>query len=111
MGRVTPTMDMAARTLGQTRGGVMRRVHLPLIRGSMITAFVLIFVDTVKELPATLMLRPFDFDTLATRVYTHASREDLEGAAPAALLVTAAGLIPVIFLSVSWWRKQRSTGG
>lgn len=110
MSRVTPTMDMVARTLGQTRAGVMRRVHLPLISGSMVTAFVLIFVDTVKELPATLMLRPFDFDTLATRVYTHASREDLEGAAPAALLVTAAGLIPVILLSLRRWHSTHRAG-
>lgn len=99
LSRVTPSMDMAARTLGQTRGGVTRRVHIPLIRASLATAFVMIFVDTVKELPATLMLRPFDFDTLATRVYSHASREDLEAAAPAALLVTLAGLVPVLILA------------
>ena len=105
MSRVTPSMDMVARTLGLNRAGVMRRVHLPLIRGSLITAFVLIFVDTVKELPATLMLRPFDFDTLATRVYTQASREDLEGAAPAALLVALAGLVPVLFLALGWRRR------
>ena len=100
LSRVTPAMDMAARTLGQTRAGVMRRVHLPLLRGSLITAFLLVFVDTVKELPATLILRPFGTETLATRVYNYASLEDLERAAPAALLVTAAGLVPVLVLAL-----------
>ena len=107
LSRVTPSMDMAARTLGQTRSGVLRKVHIPLIRASLATAFVIIFVDTVKELPATLMLRPFDFDTLATRVYSQASREDLESAAPAALLVMLAGLIPVMILAFGRHRARR----
>ena len=101
MGQVTPGMDMAARSLGKRRLGVLGRVHLPMIRGAIATAMVLLFVDASKELPATLMLRPFNFDTLATRVYNHASLEDLERAAPAALLVTLAGLLPILILSIS----------
>jgi iron(III) transport system permease protein len=99
MDRVTPSMEMAARTLGETAGGALRRVHLPLIRGSLLTAGMLIFVDTVKELPATLMLRPFDFTTLATHVYDFASREHLEQAAPAALAIILVGLAPVAILT------------
>ncbi len=101
MTRVTPGMDMAARSLGQRRLGVLGRVHLPMVRGAIATAMVLLFVDASKELPATLMLRPFNFDTLATRVYNHASLEDLEQAAPAALLVTLAGLLPILILSIT----------
>ena len=100
MEQVTPNMDMAARTLGHGRMGILRHVHIPLIRRAVVTAMVLTFVDASKELPATLMLRPFNFDTLATRVYNHASLEDLERAAPAALLVTLAGLLPVLILAL-----------
>ncbi len=99
MMQVTPGMDMAARSLGKRRLGVLRHVHLPMVKGAVATSMVLLFVDASKELPATLMLRPFNFDTLATRVYNHASLEDLERAAPAALLVTLAGLVPIAILS------------
>ena len=98
LGRVTPSMDMAARTLGATAGGALRRVHLPIISGSIVTAAMLIFVDAVKELPATLILRPFNFSTLATHVYDAASREQFAEAAPAALAIVAVGLIPVAIL-------------
>ncbi|MEM7523218.1 MAG: iron ABC transporter permease [Pseudomonadota bacterium] len=97
-GRITPSMDMAARTLGESAGGALRRVHLPLISGSMVTAAMLIFVDAVKELPATLILRPFNFSTLATHVYDYASREHLDEAAPAALAIIVVGLVPVTIL-------------
>ncbi|MGB0506436.1 MAG: ABC transporter permease [Pikeienuella sp.] len=97
-GRVTPSMEAAARTLGESAGGALRRVHIPIISGSMITAAMLIFVDAVKELPATLILRPFNFSTLATHVYDYASREHLEQAAPAALAIILVGLIPVAVL-------------
>lgn len=97
-GRVTPSMDMAARTLGETVGGVLRRVHLPIVSGSMVTAGMLIFVDSVKELPATLILRPFNFSTLSTHVYDYASREHLAEAAPAALAIVLVGLLPVFIL-------------
>lgn len=97
-GRVTPSMDAAARTLGETAGGALRRVHLPLITGSMVTAAMLIFVDAVKELPATLILRPFNFSTLSTHIYDYASREHLAQAAPAALAIIVVGLAPVAVL-------------
>jgi len=101
MGRVTPSMDMASRSLGRSIGQTLREIHVPLIRGSVVTAAMLIFVDGVKELPATLILRPFNFDTLAIRVYSHASLENLGEAAPAAVLVTLVGLLPVILLARS----------
>lgn len=98
LGRVTPAMESAARTLGETRRGALIRVHLPLIKGSVLTAGLLIFVDAAKELPATLILRPFDFETLATAVYGAASLEQLGEAAPAALAIIAVGLLPVAVL-------------
>ncbi|MBD3678664.1 MAG: iron ABC transporter permease [Rhodobacteraceae bacterium] len=99
MGRVAPSLPMAARSLGETAGGALRRVFVPLIRGSVGTALLLVFVDSVKELPATLLLRPFNYNTLATRVYEQASLEKLGEAAPAALLVIGVGLVAVIFLA------------
>ena len=98
LGRVTPSMEMAARALGETRSGALKRVHLPIIRGSVLTAALLIFVDGAKELPATLILRPFNFDTLATRVYSAASLEDLAAAGPPALAIILVGLAPVAAL-------------
>ena len=97
--KVTPTMDMAARSLGQGLGGTLRRVHLPLMRGGLFTAAILVFVDCMKELPATLILRPFNFDTLATQVYQYASDELIRQAAPSALAIVAAGVVPVVLLS------------
>lgn len=101
LGRVTPSMDMASRSLGRGIGQTLREIHVPLIRGSVLVAGMLIFVDGVKELPATLILRPFNFDTLATRVYSQASLENLGQAAPAAIFVTVVGLLPVIMLARS----------
>lgn len=101
MGRVAPSLPMAARSLGQTLGGTLRRVYIPLIRGSVGTSLLLVFVDCVKELPATLLLRPFNYNTLATRVHEKASLEKLEQASPAALLVIAVGLIAVIIMARS----------
>ena len=101
LGRVTPSMDMASRSLGRGIGQTLREIHVPLIRGSVLVAGMLIFVDGVKELPATLILRPFNFDTLATRVYSQASLENLGQAAPAAIFVTVVGLLPVILLARS----------
>lgn len=101
MGRVAPSLPMAARSLGQTLGGTLRRVYVPLIRGSVGTALLLVFVDCVKELPATLLLRPFNYNTLATRVHEKASLEQLEQASPAALLVVAVGLVAVILMARS----------
>ncbi len=98
-GRVSPSLPMAARSLGQTAGGALRRVYLPLIRGSVGTALLLVFVDCTKELPATLLLRPFNFNTLATRVYEKASLEQIGNASPAAMLVIAVGLCAVLLLA------------
>jgi iron(III) transport system permease protein len=103
MGRVAPSLPLAARSLGQTARGALQRVYLPLIRGSVGTALLLVFVDCVKELPATLLLRPFNFNTLATRVYEQASLENLPDAAPAAILVILVGLSAVLLLA----RAQR----
>ena len=98
-GRVTPSMELAARTLGESRRGALTRVHLPMIKGSVLTAALLIFVDSVKELPATLILRPFNFETLATTVYGSASLEQLGQAGPAALAIIVVGLAPVVVLA------------
>ena len=94
-GRISPSLPMAARSLGRSPGGALRAVHLPLMRGSVATALLVVFVDCVKELPATLLLRPFNYNTLATRVFELASLERLEEAAPAALMVMAVGLLAV----------------
>ena len=103
MGRVSPNLSSAARSLGRTRGQVLAAVYAPLIRGSLLSALLLVFVDCVKELPATLLLRPFNFNTLATRVHEQASLENLGDAAPAALLVIGVGLAAVALLA----RAQR----
>ena len=99
LGRITPSMELAARTLGSSRGRVLAHVHVPMIRGSVLTAALLIFVDTAKELPATLMLRPFNFETLATTVYNAASLEAIGQAGPAALAIIVVGLLPVAVLA------------
>nr|WP_235917154.1 iron ABC transporter permease [Maritimibacter harenae] len=99
MGRVSPSLPMAARSLGRTAGGALREVYVPLIRGSVGTALLLVFVDCVKELPATLLLRPFNYNTLSTRVYEKASLEQIGEAAPAAILVILVGLVAVGFMA------------
>lgn len=101
LGRISPSLPMAARSLGRSAGGTLRHVHLPLISGSVATALLLVFVDAVKELPATLLLRPFNFDTLATRVYDQASLERIGDAAPPAVLVILVGLAAVLVLARS----------
>jgi iron(III) transport system permease protein len=102
-GRVSPSLSMAARSLGRSASGTLGSVYLPLMRGSVLTALLVVFVDCVKELPATLLLRPFNYNTLSTRVFELASLERLSEAAPAALLVMAVGLIAVGILA----RDQR----
>lgn len=97
--RVPPSLPMAARSLGRDNAGVLRDVFLPLMRGSVGAALLLVFVDCVKELPATLLLRPFNYETLATRTHERASLEDLGNAAPAALLVMSVGLLAVALLA------------
>lgn len=99
LAKVTSNMDEAARSLGENQAGVLRRVHFPLLRGSLLSAGLLVFVDVMKELPATLVMRPFNFDTLATQAYTLASDERLAEASTASLAIVAVGLLPLIFLS------------
>ncbi len=95
-GRIPPSLPMAARSLGRTEGQVISAIHLPLIKGSVATTLLVVFVECVKELPATLLLRPFNFSTLSTRAYELASLERLGEAAPAALVVIAVGLLAVV---------------
>ncbi|QUJ78190.1 iron ABC transporter permease [Sulfitobacter albidus] len=104
---VTPNMDAAARVLGRTSWGTVRSVHMPVLRSSILTALVIVFVDTVKELPATLILRPFNYDTLAVQAFRLASDERLEGAAVPSLMIAAIGLIPVVLLcaQIGDWRR------
>lgn len=97
--RVSPNIPMAARSLGRSDRGALTEVYFPLIRGSVGTALLLVFVDSVKELPATLLLRPFNYGTLATRVYEQASLEQLGQAAPPALMVIAVGLCAVALMA------------
>lgn len=106
LGKVTPSMDGAARTLGSGPGETLWRVHLPLVRGSLLTAALLVFVDCMKELPMTLILRPFNYDTLATFVFQYASDELLEESALAALTIVAAGIVPVVLLSMTIVRSR-----
>jgi iron(III) transport system permease protein len=98
-GRISPNLPLAARSLGRGAGGTLTTVYLPLMRGTVATALLVVFVDCVKELPATLLLRPFNYNTLATRVHELASLEKLDEAAPAALLVMAVGLLAVGLLA------------
>jgi iron(III) transport system permease protein len=96
---VPASIDDAARTLGAGAGRRLWRVHLPLLRPALATAAMLVFVDCVKELPATLLLRPLGVETLATHLYGEAVRGTYEDAAIAALLIVVAGLLPVIALA------------
>jgi iron(III) transport system permease protein len=108
LGKITASMDDASRSLGFGRWVTLRRVHVPLLRGSLLTAALLVFVDVMKELPATLVMRPFNFDTLATQAYTLASDERLAQASTAALMIVAVGLLPMIVLSRQIARQRRA---
>ncbi len=111
LGRITPSMEAAAQSLGSSPGETLRRVHLPLMRGSLLTAALLVFVDVMKELPATLVMRPFNFDTLATQTFTLAADERLAEASTAALAIVVVGLLPIILLArqISAGRSQVSS--
>lgn len=106
LGKITPSMDQASRTLGQGPGATVRRVHMPVMRGSLLTAGLIVFVDVMKELPATLIVRPFNFDTLATRIYTLAADERLEQASSGSLAIVIVGMVPVILLSLMIARSR-----
>jgi len=104
--KVTPSMDRAARSLGRNSWQTLWAVHFPLVRAGLLSGALVVFVDCMKELPATLLLRPFGFDTLATHVYQFASDEMLERSAPGALMIVLVGLLPVILLSRSMGRRK-----
>ncbi|MDX6749208.1 iron ABC transporter permease [Geminicoccaceae bacterium 1502E] len=98
LAKVTPNLEDAARVLGCGTPGLLARVHLPLLRTSVLAALLFVFVDVMKELPATLILRPFNFDTLAVEAFRLATTERLDAAALPSLLIVAAGLLPVMLL-------------
>jgi len=101
LGKIKPTMDDAGRSMGMGSWQILRRIHVPMLRTSLLTATLLVFVDVLKELPATLILRPFNFNTLAIRTYELANQERLTEAAASALMIVLAGIIPVILISLS----------
>ena len=108
LARVTPAMDRASRSLGRSPFSTLTAVHVPLLRGSLLTAGLLVFVDVLKELPATLLVRPFNFETLATRAWRLAADERLAEASTAALAIVVAGMLPVLLLCA---RINRSRPG
>jgi iron(III) transport system permease protein len=110
LAKINHNLDDAARVLGRTPGRTLLRVHVPLLWGSVLTAVILVFVDVLKELPATLILRPFNFETLAVRVYRFAADERLAEASTAALAIVLVGLLPVILLSRAIARTHPDRG-
>jgi len=106
--KIRPSMDDAARSLGCGPMDALLRVHVPMMTRGLFTAALLVFVDVMKELPATLVMRPFNFDTLATQVYTLAYDERLGEASTASLAIVAAGLVPLILLSRNIARSRRA---
>ncbi|HJV12184.1 MAG TPA: ABC transporter permease subunit, partial [Burkholderiales bacterium] len=105
---ITPSMEHAARSLGATPTATLARVHVPLLAPSLATAALLVFVDVLKEIPATLALRPFNFDTLAVEAYNLAKDERLAEAAVPSLAIVAAGLAPLIYVSRRYFQATRS---
>jgi iron(III) transport system permease protein len=106
--QIHPSLEQAASSLGASRSRILTSIHMPLLRGSLTYAAILVFIDTLKELPATLVLRPFNFETLATRVYRLAADERIAEASTAAILIVALSLIPTIVIARrSLIRKQQ----
>ena len=101
LAKIKPSMDEAGRSIGLNASALVRKVHMPMMRGSLLTAVLLVFVDVLKELPATLILRPFNFNTLAIRAYELANEERLADAACPSLAIVLIAIIPVIYLSRS----------
>jgi len=97
--RIKPHIDDAVLTLGRGRLSLMRRIHFPLLRKSLLAASILVFVDVLKELPATLILRPFNFNTLAVKAFEYAADERLIAAAMPSVTIVIIGIIPVIMLT------------
>jgi len=111
LGKVRSSMDDAARNLGQSPAGTLLRVHAPIMFGSLMTAALLVFVDVMKELPATLVMRPFNFDTLAVQAYNLAADERLTEASTASLTIVAVGILPLILLSRAIARSRPGQDG
>jgi iron(III) transport system permease protein len=107
---VSPRIDAVARTLGRSPVSVLARVHLPILKGSLLSGLLIVFVDTMKELPATLIMRPFDFDTLAVQAHRLAADERLAQAAVPSLVIASIGLLPVILICRSIAADHRSVG-
>ena len=107
---VSPRIDAVARTLGRSPPAVLAQVHLPILKGSVLTALLIVFVDTMKELPATLIMRPFNFDTLAVQAHRLAADERLNAAAVPSLVIAAIGLLPVILVCRNIARQGRERG-
>jgi iron(III) transport system permease protein len=105
LARIRPSFDDTAHSLGHSARSTLIKVHAPLMGGSLLTALMLVFVDVMKELPATIVIQPSNFDTLAVRVYRYASDERLVEASAPALAIVLVGLLPVIFLS---WQIAQS---
>ena len=103
---IRPSMDQAALSMGATPLGVLKKVHFPIMKGTLLTAVLLVFVDVLKELPATMILRPFNFNTLAVRVHELASDERLADSSTAAIAIVLVGLVPVILLSKTIARSR-----
>jgi len=97
--RISPSLDQAGRTLGSGPLSILRRIHFPMLRASTLAALLLVFVEVLKELPATLIIRPFNFDTLAVHIYQQASDERFAESAAPALMIILVGLAPVLILS------------
>lgn len=106
LGTLSPSLDQAGRTLGYSPMQLVSRVHIPLVSRGLLAGTLLVFIESMKELPATLLLRPFNFETLATSVFQYVSDEKLEYAAPSALILVLVGLLPVILLSQSMERRH-----
>jgi iron(III) transport system permease protein len=110
LAKITDHLDMAARTLRRSPRQTLLEVHMPLMRQALAAAALLVFVDTMKELPATVLLRPFNFDTLATFVYERASRGAFEDAAVASLAIVLAGIVPLVLLLRAGGSRVRIEG-
>ena len=104
--KIKPTIDEVAKRTGLSQVSIIKRIHMPMMRGSLLTALLLVFIDVLKELPATLILRPFNFNTLAVRTYELANEERLADAAVPALAIVLVGIIPVIMISNSISRSR-----
>ena len=99
--RISPSLDMVSLTMGQTPRQLLRRVHLPLLAKGLFAGALLVFIESMKELPAALLLRPIGFENLATYVFQFASDEKLEHGALAAIVIVLVGLVPLIYLNRS----------